>query len=87
MGVIGRAARGGGLAAARFLVLVVAAYGPFAPVVLVMLTVVPPLLVLSGWPWWLVAVLLASDIGILLATTVRVGPQVLAEIRDFSRDG
>lgn len=73
-------------AALRLLLLILAAYGPLAPVVIVMLTVVPPLLVLSGWPWWIVGVLLASDVGILLVTALWLGPQVQAEIREYAHE-
>jgi hypothetical protein len=67
--------------ALRFLVLVVAAYGPLAPAILVFLFAVPPLVFLSGWSWWVKLLLLSNDLGLVLGAALWLGPGMLAEIQ------
>ena len=54
-------------APARFLILLLASFGPLAPIMLLFLLAMPPLIALSGWPWWL-------DLGLALAECGLVDP-------------
>ncbi len=65
----------------RVFILVLAAYGPLAPTVLLFLLALPPLVLLSGWPWWLKALLLANDVGVVVGAALWLGPGMLEEIR------
>ena len=65
----------------RVFALILAAYGPLAPTVVLFLLVLPPLVLLSGWPWWLKVLLLANDIGVVVGAALWLGPGMLEEIR------
>jgi hypothetical protein len=65
----------------RFLLYFVAAYGPLTPVVLLFVIASPALVVVSGWSWWLKAIFIALDAGLLLLVAVWMGPKALREIQ------
>ncbi len=67
----------------RLLALVLAAYGPLAPLVVLFVLAMPPVILLSGWPLWLKALLLANDVGLLVGTALWLGPGMLEEVRQF----
>jgi len=70
-------------ALARFLLLLFASFGPLAPVMLLFLLAMPPLIVLSGWPWWLELALAVSDCGLIVGAVLWLGPGALTEAREF----
>jgi hypothetical protein len=65
----------------RVFVLLLAAYGPLAPSVLLFLLALPPLVLLRGWPWWVKVLLLANDVGVVVGAALWLGPSMLEEIR------
>ncbi len=67
----------------RLLLLALAAYGPLAPVVVLFLLVVPVLVLLTGWPWWLRALLAGWDVLALVGAALWLGPGALEEARAF----
>lgn len=70
-------------ALARFLLLLLASFGPLAPVMLVFLFAMPPLIALSGWPWWLEVVVALGDSGLIVGVVLWLGPGALAAAREF----
>ena len=73
-------------ALARFLLLLLASFGPLAPVMLVFLLAMPPLIALSGWPWWLQLLVALSDCGLIIGAVLGLGPGALAAAREFLDD-
>ena len=69
----------------RFLLIVVAGYGPLAPVMLAFQLVMPPLLVIVDWPLWVKALLLANNVVLVVALALWLGPGMLDEVRRFLR--
>jgi hypothetical protein len=67
----------------RFLVLFLAAYGPLAPIMLAFLVAVPPLIALSGWPWWADLAMALPECSLLIGGALWLGPGALAEARAF----
>jgi hypothetical protein len=59
------------------------AYGPLAPIALLFLLAMPPLIALSGWPWWIDLMMALGECGLLVGGAVWGGPQVMEEIRAF----
>ena len=70
-------------ALARFLLLLFASFGPLAPFMLLFLLAMPPLIVLSGWPWWLQLAIGLGDCGLIVGAVLWLGPGTLAEAREF----
>jgi hypothetical protein len=68
---------------ARFLVLLLASFGPLAPIVLLFLLAMPPLIALSGWPWWLDLALALGETGLIVGAVVWLGPEALAAAREY----
>jgi len=50
---------------------------------LVFLLAMPPLIALSGWPWWLQVVVALSDCGLIVGAVLWLGPGALASAREF----
>jgi hypothetical protein len=71
----------------KLLVLILAVYGPLTPTVMVFLLVAPPLILRSGWPSWVQALLLPYDVGSLLLAAILLGPGAIEEIRAALNDG
>ena len=69
----------------RFLLLFVAAYGPMAPVMLLFLLAVPPLVVIVDWPLWVKALMLTNDVVLVVALALWLGPGMVDEVRRFLR--
>lgn len=67
----------------RLLVLMSAAYGPYAPLMVVLAVVAPVLLVLSGWPWLLELGLVCLYAVLVVGAALWLGPQMRREIRRF----
>ena len=67
----------------RLGLLLLAAYGPLAPAVLLFLLVVPVLVLITGWPWWLRLLLVLWDVLLLVGAALWLGPRALAEVRAF----
>jgi hypothetical protein len=69
----------------RFLLLFLAAYGPLAPVMLIFLLAVPPLVLVVDWPLWVKALLLVNDVVLVVALALWLGPGMVEEVRRFLR--
>ena len=69
----------------RFLLLFVAAYGPMAPVMLLFLLAVPPLVVIVDWPLGVKALMLTNDVVLVVALALWLGPGMVDEVRRFLR--
>lgn len=67
----------------RFLILLLASYGPLAPLMLLFLLAMPPLIALSGWPWWLDLALAGGECGLIAGFAIWLGPEALAAARQF----
>jgi hypothetical protein len=67
----------------RFLILLLASYGPLAPLVLLFLLAMPPAIALSGWPWWLDLTLAGLEFSLLAGVAVWLGPEALVAAREF----
>ena len=65
----------------RLTIFVFAVYGPLAPTVILFLLVFAPLILLSGWPAWIQALLFTIDVVSVLGAAILLGPAALAEIR------
>jgi hypothetical protein len=65
----------------KLLLFIVAVYGPLAPTMVLFMLVAAPLILLSGWPAWVQAVLLVVDIASVLAVAVLLGPGAIEEMR------
>ena len=68
-------------APARFLILLLASFGPLAPIMLLFLLAMPPLIALSGWPWWLDLGLALAECGLIVGAVLWLGPDALASAR------
>jgi hypothetical protein len=69
--------------AGRFLVALLVSYGPLAPIVLLYLLAMPPLMALSGWPWWVDLVLASLEVGVLAGVALWLGPGLVADLHAF----
>jgi hypothetical protein len=65
----------------KLIVYVFAVYGPLGPAILLFVVVVPPLVLLTGWPTWIQAAVVAIDVAGTLGAAVWLGPSAVAEIR------
>jgi hypothetical protein len=70
-------------ALARSFLLLLASFGPLAPVMVLFLLAMPPLIALSGWPWWLNVTLAVFDCGLIIGAALWFGPGALAAAREF----
>jgi len=70
----------------RFLALFFASFGPLAPVLLLFLVAMPPLIAFSGWPWWVDLALACGECGLVVGAALWLGPDALAEVRRFMDD-
>lgn len=50
---------------------------------LLFLVAMPPLIALSGWPWWLDLAFAIVDCGLVLVAVFWLGPGALAAAREF----
>ena len=66
---------------AKLVVYILAVFGPLTPALVLFILAAPPLILLSGWPTPLQAVLLVVDVGSVLAAAVVLGPSALEEVR------
>jgi hypothetical protein len=69
--------------AARLLLLILAAFGPLAPVLVLFLIAIPPLLAFSGWAWWVDLPAGMLDCGLIVGAALWLGPEALASARAF----
>ena len=67
----------------RFLVLLLASYGPLAPLMLLFLLAMPPLIAFSGWSWWIDLTLALVECGVIVGFALWLGPEALAGARAF----
>ncbi|HTS72978.1 MAG TPA: hypothetical protein VMG74_04640 [Gaiellaceae bacterium] len=67
----------------RFLILVLASYGPLAPVMIAFLVAMPILIAFSGWPWWLDLTIAGVECGLIAGVAIWHGPEALAAAREF----
>jgi hypothetical protein len=67
----------------RFLILLVASFGPLAPIMLLFLLAMPPLVALSGWPWWIDLSLAGGECGLIIVVVLWFGPGALASVRAY----
>jgi hypothetical protein len=64
----------------RFLGLALVSFGPYAPVLILLVFVAPPLVLISGWPAWLGALMLVNDVVVVVAIVLVAGPAVRREL-------
>jgi hypothetical protein len=50
---------------------------------LLFLVAMPPLIALSGWPWWVDLTLAGVECGLIVVTALWLGPEALASARAF----
>jgi len=53
---------------------------------LLFLLAMPPLIALSGWPWWLDLVLAGAECGLIVAAVLWLGPDALASVRAYMEE-
>jgi hypothetical protein len=70
----------------RFSVLFLASYGPLAPVMLLFLVAMPPLIAVSGWPWWIDVALVVGECGLIVVAALWLGPEAVAAVREFMKE-
>ncbi len=54
---------------------------------LLFLLAMPPLIALSGWPWWVDLVVASLECGLIVGAALWLGPSALREARAFLDDG
>jgi hypothetical protein len=67
----------------RFLILLLASFGPLAPIMLLFLLAMPPLVALSGWPWWVDLIFAGGECGLIVVVVLWLGPGALASVREY----
>jgi hypothetical protein len=71
----------------KLIIFVFAVYGPLGPTIILFVLVAPPLILLSGWAWWIQAVFFTIDVVCVLGAAIWLGPSAVAEIRaDFEAE-
>jgi hypothetical protein len=70
----------------KLLLYILAVFGPLTPAMGLFILVAPPLILLSGWPAPVQAVLLLIDVVMVLVAAVILGPSAIEEVREALRE-